>query len=67
MSKDNTFTCANCLETFGKDWTDEEAAAEYDEVFPDAVGAVDVVCDDCYNKMITVMPPQRGVNYETSN
>lgn len=67
MTDESEFTCASCHQTFDKDWSDEEAAAEYGEVFPDAVGAVDVVCDDCYNKMITVMPPQRGVNYETSN
>jgi len=60
----NEFTCAICLETFDKGWSDDEAAKEYDEVFPDAQGDIDVVCDDCYKKMITTMPPQKGVNYE---
>lgn len=62
--KDNQFTCAKCHQTFYKGWSDEDAEKEYNEVFPDSIDEVDVVCDDCYKEMITVRPPRKGVNYE---
>lgn len=48
---DETYTCAACGGVFEKGWSDEEALAEAAEVFPDWGGPMDVVCDDCWNKM----------------
>ena len=46
------FVCAMCGGEFEKDWSDEEAMAELKENFGDVSGdALDVVCDDCYNKI----------------
>lgn len=51
-----TFTCDNCGETFDKTWSDAEAAAEAQELFPgidisnpDEAG---VVCDDCFEHIM---------------
>jgi DNA-directed RNA polymerase subunit RPC12/RpoP len=51
-----TFTCENCGKTFPKGWTDEEAAAEAEELFPglDASDPAEagVVCDECYERIM---------------
>lgn len=46
------FTCAYCLGTFEKGWTDEEAEAEMKMVFP-RFKAEDCaqVCDKCYAEL----------------
>ena len=51
-----TFTCDSCGETFPKGWSDEEAAAEAEELFPgmdltdpDEAG---IVCDGCYQHIM---------------
>jgi hypothetical protein len=51
-----TFTCESCGETFPKGWSDEEAAAEAEELFPgmdlsDPAEAA-VVCDACYQHLM---------------
>jgi hypothetical protein len=49
------FTCAACHETFDvdEDWTEEDKIAEYGETFGDRpLVDVDVVCDDCYPKIL---------------
>jgi hypothetical protein len=51
-----TFTCANCGDTHEKGWSDEEAAAEAEELFPgmdlsDPAEAA-VVCDACYQHIM---------------
>ena len=51
-----TFTCEDCGETFGKEWSDEEAAAEAQGLFP-GIDVTDpdeagVVCDDCFNRIM---------------
>ena len=51
-----TFTCESCGETKEKGWSDAEAAAEAEELFP----GIDVsdpaeagmVCDDCYQHIM---------------
>jgi hypothetical protein len=50
------FTCASCGGTFKKGWSDEEAAAEAQELFPgidvsdpDEAG---VVCDGCFRHIM---------------
>ena len=46
------YQCAECDGVFDKGWSDEEAAAERDEVFPDLEPEDSaVVCEDCYRKM----------------
>ena len=55
MSVD-TFTCESCGETQEKGWSDAEAAAEAEELFPgiDASNPAEagVVCDDCYQHIM---------------
>lgn len=50
---DSEYTCACCKETFLKDWSDEEAEAECEKLFPgyNRENQV-VVCDDCYQKIM---------------
>lgn len=56
----NEYQCSVCKGIFEKGWTDEEAKSEYSENFPkseEAGDEMDVVCDDCYNRMIDIFPP----------
>ena len=51
-----TFTCESCGDTLPKGWTDEEAAAEAEELFP-GINVTDpaeagVVCDACYRHIM---------------
>ena len=49
----NEFQCALCKGIFEKGWSDEEAAKECQEKIPEFAGEpVDVVCEDCYQKMM---------------
>jgi hypothetical protein len=59
--KYGSFTCAACKGTFDCEWSDEEADAEYRALFPHAAASKaprEVVCDDCFKKMTTAMPPK---------
>ena len=52
----DTFTCDNCGDVFDKVWSDEEAAAEAEELFP-GIDVTDpaetgIVCDDCYQHIM---------------
>jgi hypothetical protein len=51
-----TFTCASCGDTHEKGWSDEEAAAEAEELFPgmdaDDPAEAAVVCDACYQHIM---------------
>jgi len=49
---DNTFKCCVCGGTFEKAWSDEEAIAEMKQEFDKPVEECDVVCDDCYEKLM---------------
>ena len=55
-----TYTCAMCGEAFNEGWTDEEAMAESVAVFgklrPEEL---DVVCDDCYQKINPAYHPHQ--------
>ena len=47
------FTCSNCGGEFEKAWTDEEAAAEKEDKFPDAsYDEMTLVCGDCYDELM---------------
>ena len=49
------FTCSLCRELFaGGGWTDEEAAAEAKRNFGEGIDVsnCDIVCDDCYEKIM---------------
>jgi DNA-directed RNA polymerase subunit RPC12/RpoP len=49
----NTYTCAACSGVFDKGWSDEEALAEKEENWGDmSMDDMEVVCDDCYRKMM---------------
>lgn len=59
---DDTYICAVCGERFEKGWTDEEAAAETAELFGAEAAAADdleIVCDDCFQKMNAWMDPHK--------
>ena len=49
------YTCAMCEGTFDKvnndEWSDEKAAQELKDNFGETDEAVEVVCDDCYQKI----------------
>jgi hypothetical protein len=49
-----TYVCGLCKEEFFEGWSDEEAEAEFDEVFgKEARGEKCVIlCDDCYKKVM---------------
>lgn len=45
------FTCANCTQTFNKEWTEEEAVKEFKSspwYIPNE--NIDVICDDCFEE-----------------
>lgn len=43
------YTCVACKGTFHSDWTDEEAWAEYERLYPGVPRSEAAsVCDDCY-------------------
>ena len=52
----DTFTCENCHGTFPKGWSDEEAAAEAEELFPGInpgdPAEAGMVCDKCYERIM---------------
>jgi hypothetical protein len=51
-----TYTCDSCRKTFESEWTDEEAAAEAEDLFPgmDITNRAEarVVCDDCFQHIM---------------
>ena len=52
------FSCSLCGGVFEKGRSDEEAMAEYAEMFPgDDEEPTDLVCDDCWQDMIGIHPP----------
>lgn len=51
------FRCAKCKGVFNKEWSDEEAKAEFDHGFPgEPLATAVVVCDDCYRVMTAISP-----------
>lgn len=56
MLEPGEYECANCHAHFHKEWTDEEAAQEFEQKFgrkPDPESEV-LVCDDCYKILIGI-------------
>lgn len=53
MTPTNKFTCACCGGQFVKQRSDAEAMDEALDMYPaaDLAEGIDVVCDDCFNKM----------------
>lgn len=46
---DNTFKCEHCGGVFEKEWSDEEAKAEHDKLFPGhSIETAALICDDCF-------------------
>jgi uncharacterized protein with PIN domain len=64
--KPNEYRCENCLEIYEKDWSDEEAQAEYEQNFPNSGEEQAIVCDDCYKKMIAWKSPKQYANERLS-
>jgi len=56
IDRGDEFTCSMCGQTLTANLTKEEALEEYREHFGDEEMAEEVVCDDCFEKMTTVMP-----------
>jgi hypothetical protein len=53
MNEQKLFKCAHCGGEFQKEWSDEERAAEKDNLFPDVpVEECVVVCDDCFKLLM---------------
>lgn len=49
---EKSYKCAICGGVFDKDWSEEEALAQKEKVFPGKpLAECDLVCDDCY-KMV---------------
>ena len=60
--KENEYQCASCGGVFDskpkEGWTEKDKWAEHDRNFPGASHEdTEVVCDDCYLKMIAADPP----------
>ena len=56
--KDNEFQCADCGGIFKKGVPEKVAWREYDDNFPGASHQIaEIVCEDCYQKMIEIEPP----------
>jgi hypothetical protein len=46
----DAYKCAACGGEFTKGWSEEEAIAELEELWPDFAPAdCDLICDDCFN------------------
>ncbi len=57
MIKQEQYQCAVCKEVFDlqddEEWSDEKAKAELKQTFGDVpIESCDIVCDDCYRKMV---------------
>ena len=55
------YTCEMCKGTYEKEWSDEEAQAEAERLFP-GMDHSDMVllCDDCYQKVQAAAAKQRS-------
>jgi DNA-directed RNA polymerase subunit RPC12/RpoP len=52
------YKCAMCKIVFDSDWEDAEAEEEFQREFPGCThDDDDVVCDDCWSKMVAFVPP----------
>lgn len=52
----NEFQCASCKEIYIKDWSDEEAWEEANDLWSEnALKKTEIICTDCFNKMFKNM------------
>lgn len=54
------YTCAQCCKTYVRGWSDEEAAAEAEELWGITdLGelGVDIICDDCFAAVLASAGP----------
>lgn len=60
MAAKPVITCAYCGVTFQSTWTEEDAIAEATKVFgsPPPPGKSDMVCEDCYIKLMKLAAVQ---------
>ncbi len=57
----DTYTCEMCKGTFDKGWTDEEAQAEAERLFPGMDHSdMAMLCDDCFQKIQAAAMRQKG-------
>jgi len=63
MKPGDEYTCSVCDETYTAVIGDAEALAETEEIFGAEVmnGPMEIVCDDCWRKMMG-LPPIEEVN-----
>jgi hypothetical protein len=55
-----TYTCAKCNNEYEEARSEEEALAEYADEFPSSQDEPkEVVCDDCYKEMTSVVPTEK--------
>jgi hypothetical protein len=53
-----TYLCEECGGRFEKAWSDDEAAAERETLFPGVeIADCAVVCDDCFKLILAVVDP----------
>ena len=59
-----TYTCAHCGDIFESTWTDKDAQAERDVLWPDVKDKdCVVICDECWRKyMIPTLRAELGIN-----
>lgn len=60
-----TYACQICEKDFPKTWTDDEAEKEFMENFgrkPTEKERTEVMCDDCYEKVVQVMVESQGMD-----
>ena len=51
------YACECCGNSFESTWSDADARAEKERVFPDVpFSACAIVCDDCYQKIMAAVP-----------
>jgi DNA-directed RNA polymerase subunit RPC12/RpoP len=61
MMKGKGYVCAMCGGRFETTWSDEEALAEMRENFSDIpVSETEIVCDDCYLKVMSKRRKRRA-------
>jgi hypothetical protein len=64
--KESEYKCSVCNEVYEKGWSDEEAMAESESIFGKH-DDLEVVCDDCFNKMVNVPDEEDDSEKEISH
>lgn len=54
MAEDNMYRCSSCGNEYESDWSDADAAAEFEQNFRHSdFSRAAVICDDCYQAVMT--------------